>query len=125
MCSSHTILSCRALYCTVTETAESPEMSDTVVHYFSIGSESVNCLTDTPPVLRLIKDSLRFWIAGLLNWTLWIRDSLSQELDFRFPIVGGIPDSYSCTDSGFQGPGFRIPQTQIFPYSRISRTTLH
>ena len=74
MCSSHTVLSCRALYCTVTE---SPEMTDAVVHYFSICSESVNWLTDTPPVLRIIKDSLRFWIAGLLSWTLWIPDFLS------------------------------------------------
>ena len=92
MCSSHTVLSCRALYCTVTE---SPEMSDAAVHYFSICSESVNCLTDTPPVLRIIKDSLQFWIAGLLSWTLWIPDFFLQELDFRFPIVSGIPDSLS------------------------------
>ena len=76
MCSSHTVLSCRALHCTVTE---SPEMSDAVVHYFSICSESVNCLTDTQPVLRLINErhGLRFWIAGLLDWTVWIPDSLS------------------------------------------------
>ena len=75
MCSSHTVLSCRALYCTVTESAEMS--GDAAVHYFSICSESVNCLTDTPPVLRIIKDSLRFWIAGLLSWTLWIPDFLS------------------------------------------------
>ena len=76
-CAAHTRY-CPVVLCIVRSTVtESPEMGDAAVHYFSICSESVNCLTDTPPVLRIIKDSLRFWIAGLLSWTLWIPDFLS------------------------------------------------
>jgi len=55
----------------------------------------------------------------------WIWDSLSVEVGFRIPIVGGIPVSFSCISNckipGFQAKNSWIPNStsQNFPDSGI------
>ena len=61
-----------------------------------------------------IQDSLGFWIPHRgfrIPGTGF--QYLSVELGFWIPIVTGIANSLSC-NSGFQSPGFRIPQAKFF-----------
>ena len=58
------------------------------------------------------------WIVNSKPWIpdskKWNPDSFSVQVRFWISIVRGILDSFSCTFSRFQSPGFRIPRAKIF-----------